>query len=313
MAESLHASQQPENFSASQQPQPLQQQPQYPQQPQSLQEPQVVMLPAPAAAFPQAIHWDDCTRSIYYVDLFANRSQTSIYRYDYGENQTYGASIVGQASPTFILPMSSECNKSQNHFAVGISHNTEIIEWDGRSPTANIVGTLFGVELNDPGSSWDVGRPSENGIFYGGTFHDSFCSGPANSSFYRYVNLRQAELLFTGLMSTTGVASDVKRNMLYHIDTSSGSWPISLDTDTDGFVYTDKNYRKTIVQLPSGLNGIAFGGPRKDILFAIRGSHIIDPFDGRPINIKEIESSLYKVTGLGSNGPKYRRLIASLE
>lgn len=183
-------------------------------------QPQVIKVPAPVAAFPQAIYWDDCTQSIYYVDLFADRSQISIFRYDYEEDRTYAASIVGQAHPTFILPFSSECDKFKNRFAVGISHNTEVVEWDGRSPTANIVGTLFGAESNVPGSTWNVARPSEDGIFYGGTFRsDAFCSGPPNSSVYRYTKDKGLVRLFTGTISTLGLASDVKRNMLYHIDT----------------------------------------------------------------------------------------------
>lgn len=117
--------------------------------------------------------------------------------------------------------MSSECNKNNNRFVVGILHNTEVLEWDGKSPTANVVGTLFSAERDDPASIWDVARPSENGIFYGGTFHGvAFCSAPANSSVYRWhAKEKRLQLLFTGTVSTLGFATDMKRNMLYHDDT----------------------------------------------------------------------------------------------
>lgn len=175
-------------------------------------------LKAPETSLSVSVIWDECTQSIYYIDFFGIGTQPSIFRYDNEEDRTYSANIDGYGPPSFILPVSQECNKHKNLFLVGIGHFTRIIEWDGKSSVAHVVNELFGVEQNDPLSIFGVARQSVHGRFYGGTFHVNFCSAPANSSVYTYTKEKGVQRLFGDLQTTTGFAFDDKSKHFYHID-----------------------------------------------------------------------------------------------
>lgn len=161
--------------------------------------------------------WDDCTQSLYYVDLGATGQELSIFRYDDEEERVYGAYIEGSPlPPSFILPV-KDCNKHKNLFAVGISHYTRIIEWNGRSSVAKLTAaTAFGVEEFDSASRWVSAKPNQHGQFFGGTGFLSFCkASSANLSLYSYSN-KGVQRLFGGLLATTGLAFDNEH--LYHVD-----------------------------------------------------------------------------------------------
>lgn len=85
-----------------------------------------------------------------------------------------------------------------------------------------MLSTLFAVEENDLTSVLAVARPSERGTFYVGTFHTNFCSGPANSSFHMYTKEKGIQKIFTDIQTTTGIASDKSKKMVYHVDTCGG-------------------------------------------------------------------------------------------
>lgn len=53
----------------------------------------------------------------------------------------------------------------------------------------------------------------------------------------------------------------------------------------------------------TGVSGVAFGGPRRDILFVTVASIILDLFTGKPMEIVTDGSSLYRITGLDTMGP----------
>lgn len=168
--------------------------------------------------------WDDCTQSLYYADIFARGDTPSLFRFDFTEGKTYVASIVGQETdsssfgPSFILPVSSECNKYKNQFAVGIGHTTRTVQWDGKSPSVNVSNTIFTIEQNDPTINLAIGRQSEKGILYVGTLHSSFCSGPSNSSIYKYTKKNGIEQLVSGIQTTTGFAFEKNGKILYQLD-----------------------------------------------------------------------------------------------
>jgi len=225
----------------------------------------ISIVNAPEVGFAVTGIWDACSESVFYVDFLATGKQASIFRYDYNEDKGYSAYIQGQSSPAFIQPL-KECNKYKNLFAVGLGHNTAIIEWDGKSKVAIVKGNVFGVEENDPTSRF-FGINSEEGRLYGGTFHTSFCGGPSNSSFYKYTKEKGLQLLFSGTQVTTGVAFDKDRGYIYHLDSCSSiiteyqvdangdicngrvifdfrrlgykaAYPISIEADKYGFIYT---------------------------------------------------------------------------
>lgn len=54
----------------------------------------------------------------------------------------------------------------------------------------------------------------------------------------------------------------------------------------------------------TGVSGVAFGGPKHDILFVTATAIILDLFTGKPTQMVTTGSSLYKVTCLGARGTK---------
>lgn len=183
-----------------------------------------MQIDGPQLNLPISLNWDDCTQSLYWVDYRAANNSPSIFRYDYTEGRIYSAYVVGQTYPVFIMPIgsSSDCVKFENLFAVGVGLTTYTLSWDGISPTANIVSTIFTIVNNDPNSVMTVAHQTENGDFYVGTFHTSFCSGPQNSSLYKYTPIKGLQTIYNGIITTTGVASDNSKGMVYHIDSCLG-------------------------------------------------------------------------------------------
>lgn len=58
----------------------------------------------------------------------------------------------------------------------------------------------------------------------------------------------------------------------------------------------------------TGVTGVAFGGPKRDILFITAAAIILNLFTGKPMEMVANGSSLYKVTGLGVTGTKSKSL-----
>lgn len=54
----------------------------------------------------------------------------------------------------------------------------------------------------------------------------------------------------------------------------------------------------------TGVSGVAFGGPKRNILFVTATAIILDLFTGKPMEMVANGSSLYKVVGLGVSGTK---------
>lgn len=65
-----------------------------------------------------------------------------------------------------------------------------------------------------------------------------------------------------------------------------------------------KSLVKTIDMGIGGISGLAFGGPKRDILFVLASADVIDTTTGKPIDKITDGSSLYKITGLGVTGVK---------
>lgn len=54
----------------------------------------------------------------------------------------------------------------------------------------------------------------------------------------------------------------------------------------------------------TGVSGVAFGGPKHDILFVTATAIVLNVFTGKPLQMVTNGSSLYKVTCLGAKGAK---------
>lgn len=63
----------------------------------------------------------------------------------------------------------------------------------------------------------------------------------------------------------------------------------------------------------TGVSGVAFGGPKHDILFVTATAVILDLLTGKPMETITNGSSLYKVTCLGARGTKSTSLEISTQ
>lgn len=162
----------------------------------------------------EAPHWDQCTQSLYFTDLFGVNN--TIFRYEYSTGRLYAASILGESQASFIIPIKG----CQNQFAVGLAHSVKIIQWDGISPWVNVICSAFEVEPNISTNRMNDAKADPHGRFYGGTLRSKLCtfSSDPNGSFYRYINGRGLTQVFGDVKLSAGIAWNEKKNKMYYSD-----------------------------------------------------------------------------------------------
>lgn len=108
-------------------------------------------------------HWDNASRSLYFINI--DGVDSTINRYDYDEDQTYSARIDNTPNLLFIIP--TDCGRDQ--FLVGVNNQGVLVKWDGRSEKAQLMNqTVFTL---DPGTANVVNdvKTDQCGRFYCGT------------------------------------------------------------------------------------------------------------------------------------------------
>ncbi|XP_017057446.1 regucalcin isoform X2 [Drosophila ficusphila] len=174
----------------------------------------VEALPDSYADLGEGPHWDVDRQSLYYVDL----ESAGINRFDFKQNKVYKAKIQGEEFASFILPVE---NKPQE-FAVGCGRRTVVVQWDGVSPTAKVVRTLFEVQPDQTDNRINDAKTDPNGRFYGGTMAtsgDIFTQW--KGELYSWQAGGKPTLLRTKVGISNGLAWDVKAKKFYFIDTNN--------------------------------------------------------------------------------------------
>lgn len=121
-------------------------------------------------------------------------------------------------STDFIIPVRQSGVTCKHLYAIGNKHDVTLIQWDGKSTSAQIVRKLFSIATGDDSNTLDYARTDRNGNYYGGTFSmTEFCSAATNKSFYRHRTDNGVTRLFGGLLGTTGIAFNQKAKKLYHV------------------------------------------------------------------------------------------------
>lgn len=170
------------------------------------------MVPSPKTVGGEVPHWDAKTQSLYYLDI--DDANSSILRYDYAENRVYRATVEGAPILLFILPI--KCSNDQ--FLVGINRQAVIIQWDGRSPKATPIGTLFEVDTGTSNRFNDC-KTDAHGRFYGGTKSVDTCDGTTpTGSFYKFEKRNGLKNLFGNISISNGFTWARKTNKFYYID-----------------------------------------------------------------------------------------------
>lgn len=159
-------------------------------------------------------HWDAATRSLYYVDIAGKNS--SINRYAFDDDRVYRATIDGAPNLRFILPI----NCGQNYFLVGIGLKAVKVQWDGRSPKATVLSTLFEIDENPTNLINDV-KTDASGRFYGGTNSVDPCDDTKTPTggFYTY-NKQELSLhkFFGNVAISNGLTWVEQTSKFYYVD-----------------------------------------------------------------------------------------------
>lgn len=140
---------------------------------------------------------------------------SSLLRYDYDENKVYQATIDNAATLLFILPI----NCAPDLFLVGIDLNAVIVYWNGRSPKATVIWTLFKFDENPSNVINDI-KTDEHGRFYGGTKSVESCdTGKApTGAFYRYHKHKGLQKFFGNVYISNGLTWVRDTNKFYYAD-----------------------------------------------------------------------------------------------
>lgn len=159
-------------------------------------------------------HWDEKTRSLYYINV--NGPKSTFARYDYGEKKVYQATIDNVPSLLFILPV----KRAKNQFIVGIERRAVIVQWDGRSPKATVIRTLFEVDLHSSKTYFNDVKIDAFGRFYGGTKCVESCDTKdrPTSAFYRYETGKGLKKLFDNVFISNGLTWVPQTNKFYYVD-----------------------------------------------------------------------------------------------
>nr|XP_016923841.1 regucalcin isoform X1 [Drosophila suzukii] len=170
-------------------------------------------LPDSYAGLGEGPHWDVARQSLYYVDLEAG----SLLRYDFAQNKVYKTKIEGETLAGFVLPVEGR----PNEFAVGCGRRVVIVNWDGVSPTAKVVSTLFEVQPLMDKNRLNDAKVDPRGRFFGGTMRyigDEFEF--RHGELYRWEAGGQVSVIKGDVGISNGLAWDEKAKKFYYIDTT---------------------------------------------------------------------------------------------
>lgn len=175
------------------------------------------MKSGPKPLFGESPHWDAATQSLYYIDLFDNK--TGLYRYDFATNRIYSAGIPNEESmPGFILPIDGR----KDTFIVGLDHDIKVIKWDGVSPTVQSECTQITVNADIKTNRLHDTHVDPYGNLYCGLSRLSFCdteSKAASGRVYKSTDGKTAEVIFNDVNAPNTLVWNTEKNKVYFSDT----------------------------------------------------------------------------------------------
>lgn len=102
------------------------------------------------------------------------------------------------------------------------NHTNVVIQWDCKSPIANIVRYTFTVETNpvDVLHNWHTAKASPNCHFYGGTIRQNLCGGSSEpiASGYRYSKCHGVEKIIGNQKIFGGFEWNASGDKFYQIN-----------------------------------------------------------------------------------------------
>lgn len=180
----------------------------------------VEVLPSPKSIIGEGPHWDEHTQSLYYNDI----QGATILRYDYDENKVYSATVDGESSIGFIIPVANITKTSDyDEYALGLGRRVGIVHWDGKSSRAAIGPIAFEVEdeHDKVNNRFNDAKADPVGRFYGGTMRSERCGDifeVASGSLYKYNKGDGVYDLLNNIYVSNGLAWNEDQKKFYYID-----------------------------------------------------------------------------------------------
>lgn len=94
----------------------------------------------------------------------------NIFRYSEDTKQFYVMSIDGYQQPSFLIPLRNQ----PNMFAMGVNNTVYTVQWDGVSPSGQVIDPIVTVEPNSD-HHINNGIAGPKGALYFGTFVPNLC------------------------------------------------------------------------------------------------------------------------------------------
>lgn len=166
-------------------------------------------------------HWDENSNSLYYCDLFRNDSCV-IMRYSCDEDRVYCATVEDVEFVVFIIPIEG----AHDRFVVGSNKTVEEIKWDGKSPKAKRIRTLFEAEncTEFEINTFSFGKADPYGRLFCGTRRGDVCRGldtiPTYGNLFRLSADKPPVTVIKPktIRFTNGITVDAKKNKFHLID-----------------------------------------------------------------------------------------------
>ncbi|XP_037818666.1 regucalcin isoform X1 [Lucilia sericata] len=161
-------------------------------------------------------HWDVASQNLYYVDINAGK----ILRYSYKENKVYKAKVEGEEYASYIIPVEG----TSDQFAVGCGRRCLVVRWDGVSPTAKPISTLFEVQMgNDRNESIRLndGKCDSKGRLFAGTMrHVGDLYEHRWGELYKYEKGGKIDIIKSDVGISNGLTWNDKLKKFYFADTA---------------------------------------------------------------------------------------------
>lgn len=176
----------------------------------------MVSFHTPEVSIGQLGNWDSDTLSLYFTNYNGTDLEPSLFRFDYIEKELYGAFLNG-STPNFLLRVGQPW---EHLFVIGTDNHGFLIEWDGNSPNATTLETLFTLPPDNFLTHTDFATPSPGGRLFGGGLPKTFCGAPANLTFpfYSYDHKNGFQILENGTRTSNGIVFDYFRGKMYRLD-----------------------------------------------------------------------------------------------
>lgn len=162
-------------------------------------------------------HWDEQRQSLYYNDV-----EGSILRYDYKEDKVYKATIDGESTIGFIIPVASATDASGNdEYLLGLGRRCAVVRWDGKAPKATLERIVFEVEQDKSNNRFNAAKADPLGRVYAGTMRSEKVGDifeVANGSLFKYAKDDGVREIVKNVYISNGLAWDEKTNKMYYID-----------------------------------------------------------------------------------------------